>query len=79
MKAFYPFLLLGLSLTLSAQTFTKLNDPAINSRTGDWYAVAPIDIDNNYTLDMVIGGNSSMPIFYRKIAWFSLLITPTIL
>lgn len=67
MRALLLFFAIAIYIpNLGGQTFTKLNDPDISSRTGDWYAAAPIDIDNNYTLDLVIGGNSSHAYFLHE-------------
>lgn len=62
----YPIIAILCYSSLFGQTFTKLNDPAISGRNGDWYAVAPIHIDNNYTLDLMIGGNSTHDYFLHE-------------
>ncbi len=53
-------MLLSLSSFLAvSQNFTKLNDATINSHSSDWFSVAPVDIDNNYTLELVLANNGA--------------------
>ncbi len=66
MRSLFLFMLTVFGQSLFGQTFTKLNDPTINNSNGDWYSVAPIDIDNNYTLDLVLGGNSTYAYFLHE-------------
>lgn len=44
--------------SLFGQSFTKISDPVLNGKLGDWRSVAIIDYDNNYTLDLVCGNGS---------------------
>lgn len=67
MKAFYHFFLfIGLTFSSSAQTFTKLNNPTVNQQSGDWFSAAPIDIDNDYLIDIVLGGAGADAYFAQK-------------
>ncbi len=43
--------------SLSAQTFTKLNNTDINALTGDVFVATPIDYNNDYLIDLIIGVN----------------------
>ena len=49
--------------SLKSQTFTKLAQPVFSSNTADWYSAVPVDIDNNYTLDLVIANNGADAFF----------------
>lgn len=44
---------------LLGQTFTKVNDPILNSKNGDWRSIALVDYDNNYTLDIFAGNGGN--------------------
>lgn len=66
MKTLITSLLLILFFGSSAQTFTKLTDPAISIRTGDWFSAIPVDIDNNYTIDLVLGNNGQNGFFLHS-------------
>lgn len=60
------FLSLALPFNVLAQGFTKLNNAALTANTSDWFSVAPVDIDNNYTLDLILGNNGSGAYFLHK-------------
>lgn len=47
------------SVILFGQSFTKHVDVNLSSRSGDWYAAAPIDVNNDYLLDIVFANNGS--------------------
>lgn len=47
-------LVLGIN-NLSAQSFTQVIQSPLTTKTGDYYSTSLIDIDNNYTLDLVVG------------------------
>ena len=59
MKILLLLLTIMVSPLLLGQTFTKQNDINLSSRSGDWYAAAPVDINNDYLLDVVFANNGS--------------------
>ena len=52
--------------SLLGQTFTPFTPANISSNTGDWRSIAPVDIDNDYNLDLVIGNNGANTLYINN-------------
>lgn len=60
---FHTLIFAIFALPAFSQSFTKLTDPTLTSKSADWFAVAPVDFNNNYTIDLILANNGSDAFF----------------